>query len=49
MNQIDTKLFVGWTYDEITIELLIDGFLTFDECITKQIKFEKQILTFYKN
>jgi hypothetical protein len=49
MNQIDTKLFEGWTYSEITLELLIEGYLTIPEYIDKKIQFDKQLLTFYKN
>lgn len=43
MNQIGTKLFVGWTYEEITIELLLNGFLSFNECIKKRIEFDNNL------
>ncbi len=37
-------MFEALTYKEITIELLLIGFLTVSECINKRIEFEKEIL-----
>ncbi|HEY5125301.1 MAG TPA: hypothetical protein VIK14_16340 [Ignavibacteria bacterium] len=36
--------FEGFTYREITLELLLNGFLTVTQCIRMRIEFENIIL-----
>lgn len=46
---MDNIVFQAWTFNEITLFLLLSGLLTVPEVIRKRIEFERIIKTITKN